>query len=93
MTAGAEADRTEGENRCPFKYNDWIIDGTGNYDGFINVCAGLEFSGTLTNVKNKKVYNVSFSYKHNGRNGGESYKELNWKEDFEDSAREVVGNY
>lgn len=44
-------------------------------------------------MKNKKVYNFSFSYKHNGRNGGEEYKELNWKEDFEDSAREVVGNY
>jgi len=76
----------------------YIVDGTGDYDAFSDACAGLEFSGTLTNVKNKKVFNFSFSYYHNGGNGSEEYEELEWKGDFEEDdiegiAMEVVGNY
>jgi len=42
----------------------YIVDGTSNYDGFINACAGLKFDGTITSVKNKKVYPFSFEYSH-----------------------------
>ena len=67
-------------------------------DGFSDACAGLDFSGTLTNVKNKKVFNFSFSYKHNGGNGAEEYEELEWEGDFDEAdiegiAMEVVGDY
>ena len=34
--------------------------------------------------KNKKVFNFSFSYKHNGGNGAEEYEDLEWKGDFEE---------
>ena len=77
----------------------YIVDGTGDYDAFSDACAELEFSGTLTNVKNKKVFNFSFSYKHNGGNGAEEYEELEWNEAYfeedaiEGIAMEVVGNY
>lgn len=79
-------------------YQKYIVDGTGDYDGFSDACAGLEFSGTLTNVKNKKVYNFSFSYKHNGGHGAEECEDLEWKGDFEEDdfeaiANEVVGAY
>ena len=30
--------------------------------------------------KNKKVFNFSFSYKHNGGNGAEEYEDLEWAE-------------
>jgi len=88
---------------CPFKTEvdgvKYIVDGTGDYDGFSDACAGLEFSGTLTNVENKKVFNFSFSYKHNGGNGAEEYEELEWEglhfeeENIEEIAMEVVSNY
>ena len=79
---------------CPFKTEvdgvEYIVDGTGDYDAFSDACAGLEFSGTLTNVKNKKVFNFSFSYKHNGGNGAEEYEELEWKGDFEEDNIEGI---
>ena len=53
---------------CSFKTEvdgvKYIVDGTGDYDAFSDACAELEFSGTLTNVKNKKVYSFSFEYSH-----------------------------
>jgi hypothetical protein len=87
---------------CSFKTEvdgvKYIVDGTGDYDAFSDACAELEFSGTLTNVKNKKVFNFSFSYKHNGGNGAEEYEELEWEGDFDEAdiegiAMEVVGDY
>ena len=42
--------------------------------------------------KNKKVFNFSFSYKHNGGNGAEEYEDLEWKGDFEeDDIQEIAG--
>ena len=48
--------------------------------------------------KNKKVFNFSFSYKHNGGNGAEEYEDLEWKGDFEEDdiqeiAEAIVCNY
>ena len=42
----------------------YIVDGTADYDGFSNACAGLKFDGTITSVKDKKVYSFSFKYSH-----------------------------
>ena len=57
---------------CPFETEiggmKYIVDGTADYDGFSDTCVGLKFDGTLTNVKDKKVFHFTFSYtrKHNG---------------------------
>ena len=86
---------------CPFKTEiggmKYIVDGTGDYDAFSDACAGLEFSGTLTNVGNMKVIIFLF-LKHNGGNGAEVYEKLEWEGDFEEDnieeiAMEVVGTY
>ena len=41
--------------------------------------------------KNKKVFNFSFSYKHNGGNGAEEYEDLEWKGDFEEDDIQEIG--
>lgn len=84
---------------CPFEWNNWIVDGTGEYDGFSDPYAGLIFSGTLTNVKSKKErYSFSFEYKHLGGNGCEEYDIFECGGNFEEEdiicvAREIVANY
>ena len=77
----------------------YIVDGTADYDADNNVFAGLGFSGTLTNVKNKKKYNFSFYYKANQED--EDWEDMDWMDwegDFEEDniegiAMEVVGHY
>ena len=53
---------------CPFETEidgvEYIVDGTAEYDGFSNACAGLKFDGTITSVEDKKVYSFSFEYSH-----------------------------
>ena len=84
---------------CPFEWNNWIVDGTGEYDGFSDPYAGLIFSGTLTNVKSmKERYSFSFEYKHLGGNGCEEYDIFECEGNFEEEdiicvAREIVANY
>lgn len=44
----------------------YIVDGTADYDGFSNACAGLKFDGTIMVVKKPYyVYSFSFEYNHN----------------------------
>ncbi|CAL6272383.1 unnamed protein product [Bathycoccus prasinos] len=83
---------------CPFETEidgvKYIVDGTADYDGFSNVFAGLDFSGTLTHLKNKKKYNFSFSYKVNQ----EDYEDVDCEGDFTKDdilsfAGEIVDNY
>ena len=71
---------------CPFETEiggvKYIVDGTADYDGFSNACAGLKFDGTITKntKKQKEVYRFHFEYRH----VYESIDELRWWYDSED---------
>ena len=78
----------------------YMVDGTTDYSGCMT--PKLKFSGTLTNMKNKKMYDFSFFYKlgSHSHDGIKAEDELNydWKGDFEDEdineiVRTILSNY
>ena len=86
---------------CPLKstlngYN-CIIDGTAQYDGFSDACAGLIFDGIITMPEwNDSEMNFHFEYNHNDESietkVSDSYFDFD-EEDLKELAQEIIDKY